>query len=130
MVRTKKARENAKKENNKNTSIDDVTQEKYNNVIKQLKRERRKIRKINREKFNNERRKAAEEAVNGPLQHKINKLEDRILELETDCDIQRNNDRQDFKNAVCKLATYTFSIVSVWMLRELYFAGCDCSQWE
>jgi hypothetical protein len=119
------------KSKNTNTSSDEITQEKYNNVVRQLKRERRKIRKINRQRFNNEIRKAAEESVNGSLQNKINKLKDHILELEEDYDIKRYNDRADFKNAICKIATYAFSVCGIWVLRELYFASsCDCEQWE
>jgi hypothetical protein len=119
------------KSKNTNTSSDEITQEKYNNVVRQLKRERRKIRKINRQRFNNEIRKAAEESVNGSLQNKINKLKDHILELEEDYDIKRYNDRADFKNAICRIATYAFSVCGIWVLRELYFASsCDCEQWE
>lgn len=119
------------KSKNTNTSSDEITQEKYNNVVRQLKRERRKIRKINRQRFNNEIRKAAEESVNGSLQNKINKLKDHILELEEDYDIKRYNDRADFKNAICRIATYAFSVCGIWILRELYFASsCDCEQWE
>ena len=119
------------KSKNTNTSSDEITQEKYNNVVRQLKRERRKIRKINRQRFNNEILKAAEKSVNSSLQKKINKLEDHILVLEADYDIKRHKDKLDFKNAICKIATYAFSVCGIWILRELYFASsCDCEQWE
>jgi hypothetical protein len=124
MVQTKKEKKTYYQNMSNN---EEFTQEKYNEVIKLLKKEKRKVRKINRERFNNERRNAAEKAVDGPLQNNIYKLENRILELEDEYYMKRHKDKLDFKNAICKIAAYTFSVCGIWVLRELYFAtSCDC----
>jgi hypothetical protein len=51
-----------------------VTQDAYDKVIKELKHERRKVRKINRETFNDARVKAAEKFVESSIQQQLDKV--------------------------------------------------------
>lgn len=108
-------------EKNKNTEINEntITKEHYENVIKQLKKERRKVRKINRERFNDERRKAAEKAANGPL-------EQELYEMAAHCNELNNKYKAVLTNALISWGSCV-AMTCMWALRELYFASeCYC----
>ena len=90
-------------------------------MIKELKREKRKVRKINRERFNSAREKAAENSINRHVQQQIDGLEHEY-------DIMKHMYMNKIRTSISWWWVSVTTIISIWLSRELYYiSSCECT---